>query len=216
MKKISIILILFLSYCGSEKLLKPTKKEQVTLGITAMTFYLNPSKVKLNFILTYINRYGINNKQVWPMMGFLYGAAKKYGNKYITSRLNYSKKNQIAVRLFIDSIKYRERTLQKINNRAELNDLYWGIFFATGAEEIIVKLLNIANRSVENSDYGKFASIMTARWSLCSNARRYEAIKEVLSEYVNKKEYNRIVIKILTKRPYYFVKIIRKRQALEH
>jgi hypothetical protein len=66
----------------------------------------------------------------------------------------------------------------------ELNDMYWGAFFASGDSSFTRKLVEQLRYWDERDDFQLFGTGMTAKWSLASNAQSHVAV--VLDLYTQK------------------------------
>jgi hypothetical protein len=64
---------------------------------------------------------------------------------------------------------------------AELNDMYWGAFFATGSTTFLQKLVDQLRYYDERDDEALFLTGATAKWSLASNARSHPLVHSTLA-----------------------------------
>ena len=62
----------------------------------------------------------------------------------------------------------------------EMNDLYWGAFFASGNPMYVRKLLELAPFAEERNDFNLWGAGSTAKWSLASNGRRHTLVRTIL------------------------------------
>ena len=63
---------------------------------------------------------------------------------------------------------------------AEMNDLYWGAFFASGNPAYVKKLLEVVPFADDLDDFNLWAAGSTARWSLASNAQQHDRVRSIL------------------------------------
>ena len=64
----------------------------------------------------------------------------------------------------------------------EMNDLYWGAFFASGNPVYVKKLLELAPFAEERNDFNLWAAGATAKWSLASTARQHSLVRKILEQ----------------------------------
>ncbi len=65
---------------------------------------------------------------------------------------------------------------------AQQNDVYWGAFFASGKPVYLNKLIGELRHFDERQDLNVFMAGMSAKWSLCSNARRHPIVRASLED----------------------------------
>jgi len=63
---------------------------------------------------------------------------------------------------------------------AELNDVYWGAFFASGNPDLLKKLIDQLRYCDERDDFYLFMAGATAKWSLASNAQSQALVHSTL------------------------------------
>lgn len=62
----------------------------------------------------------------------------------------------------------------------EVNDLYWGAFFASGNPVYVKKVLALVPFADERNDLNLWATGASAKWSLASNARQHTLVRTIL------------------------------------
>jgi hypothetical protein len=62
----------------------------------------------------------------------------------------------------------------------QVNDLYWGAFFASGNPMYVKKLLELVPFADERNDFNLWATGASAKWSLASNARQHTLVVAIL------------------------------------
>jgi len=72
--------------------------------------------------------------------------------------------------------------LKLSGHSAELNDEYWGAFFASGNPKYVDKLVDLLQFFDEREDEALFFAGGTAKWSLASNAQTYPAVRSAIEE----------------------------------
>ena len=71
--------------------------------------------------------------------------------------------------------------MSRTGHSAELNDMYWGAFFATGNTAYLQKLVDQLHYYDEREDEALFLVGATAKWSLASNARSHPIVRSTLT-----------------------------------
>ena len=64
----------------------------------------------------------------------------------------------------------------------QMNDIYWGAFFASGNPVYVKKLLEIAAFAEERNDFNLWTIGATAKWSLASNSRQHPVVHSILED----------------------------------
>ena len=86
---------------------------------------------------------------------------------------------------------------------AELNDEYWGAFFASGNPKFIAKLVDQLRYFDERNDEMLFFAGATAKWSLSSNALNQPGVRSAIEQAKLKadKRTQEIITELLAKDP---------------
>jgi len=72
--------------------------------------------------------------------------------------------------------------LQLPGRTVQMNDFYWGAFFASGTPSYVKKLLTLAPFATESDDAKLWAIGATAKWSLARAAREHGVVRSTLEE----------------------------------
>jgi len=72
--------------------------------------------------------------------------------------------------------------LQLPGRSPQMNDFYWGAFFASGNPQYVKKLLELAAFATERDDFNVWMIGATAKWSLASNSRQHALVHSILEE----------------------------------
>ncbi len=72
--------------------------------------------------------------------------------------------------------------LQLEGRSPEMNDIYWGAFFASGNPAYVRKLLELVPFAEERNDFNLWSTGASAKWSLASNARQHALVHSILEE----------------------------------
>jgi hypothetical protein len=93
--------------------------------------------------------------------------------------------------------------LQLEGRSPEMNNRYWGAFFASGNALYIKKLLDLVPFSEERNDFNLWATGASAKWSLASNARQHVHVHVILEEEKNRadKRTQELIDELLTRDP---------------
>ena len=170
----------------------------------SQTYYLNKDTNIINKAIEFINKSPVDNNKLNPIITGFFGAAFLHDSKlkkdFISSidRVEKPEIKKLLVYLFsanIDSI------YLSVKPSPSFNDMNWASFFATGEvkylDNIIAQIPNFDNRI----DVNIFLAGATARWSLCGNARKHEAVNKRLTLL---KDKNQAIKEILEKDPQFY------------
>jgi hypothetical protein len=85
----------------------------------------------------------------------------------------------------------------------EMNNRYWGAFFASGNALYIKRLLDLVPFAEERNDFNLWATGASAKWSLASNARQHVHVHVILEEEKNRadKRTQELIDELLTRDP---------------
>ena len=72
--------------------------------------------------------------------------------------------------------------LQLPGRSPQMNDFYWGAFFASGNPLYVKKLLELAAFATERNDFPAWMIGATAKWSLASNSRQHALVHSILEQ----------------------------------
>ncbi|KXX70851.1 hypothetical protein AVL50_11460 [Flammeovirga sp. SJP92] len=78
------------------------------------------------------------------------------------------------------------------------NDMNWAAFFSTGDTQYLQKILRNASYASNREDLNLFLTGASAKWSLCSNAKQHQLVKDFL---LQNEEYEEIAEEVLTMKP---------------
>jgi len=67
----------------------------------------------------------------------------------------------------------------------QVNDMYWGAFFASGHPAYVRRLIDELMYCDERQDMQLFLSGATAKWSLLSNAKSHPLVRQILAQAKN-------------------------------
>lgn len=70
--------------------------------------------------------------------------------------------------------------LHIVEHSAEVNDIYWGAFFASGNPKFIKRLVDQLKYFDERDDFNLFMAGGTAKWSLASNAQSRPGVRTAI------------------------------------
>jgi hypothetical protein len=93
------------------------------------------------------------------------------------------------------------------------NDMFWSAYFATGDSQYLDKIIANAALAEDRADINLFLTGASASWSLCSNAKQNDDVRNYL---VSKKDSTPLIKEILEAEPSEFkakiVKIIKEQR----
>src|ERR1700682_2008236 len=85
----------------------------------------------------------------------------------------------------------------------EMNDLYWGAFFASGNPAYVTKVLEMVPFAEERNDFNLWKTGASAKWSLASNARQHNLVRMILegAKRAADKHTQDLITELLTRDP---------------
>ncbi len=203
-KFIFLVFTLFstLAFCTKAQTL--LSKDQI--GTTLTHFYSHPDSGTLKLLINSLQ----NNQEARealpaaPIVGFFTAILLSDSpNK------NIVKKELNAMTHPFDLFKYalafgksKDTIVNWTNRKPDSNDLIWGAYFGTGDHRYLDKLLGETGLMEREDSLVLYMTGASAKWSLASNARQHESIKQYLSqkETTNPKT-KKMLIDILSQDP---------------
>ena len=93
--------------------------------------------------------------------------------------------------------------LQLEGRSPEMNNRYWGAFFASGNALYIKKLLDLVPFAEERNDFNLWATGAMAKWALASTARQHVHVQVILEEERNRadKHTQELIDELLSRDP---------------
>jgi hypothetical protein len=93
--------------------------------------------------------------------------------------------------------------LQLPGRTAQMNEFYWGAFFASGNPIYVKKLLELAPLAAERNDFNLWTIGSTAKWSLTRNSRQDPLVRSILEgeKRTADKPTQDIIDEVLTRDP---------------
>ena len=62
----------------------------------------------------------------------------------------------------------------------QMNEVYWGAFFASGNPQYVKKILGLVPFASERHDFDRWQTGANAQWSLATNARKHPLVRSIL------------------------------------
>lgn len=174
------------------------------------SYYLNPKPELISQAVNYLcNDNTLRLNAIPPIIGFFnYIFHSDEGIKKNYQLNKECRNNGIKdVLLFAFNTK-PEDIVSKIKPTASGNDLCWGYYLASGDEKFLKILLNHARYADSKTDIVLFSAGVTARWSLCSNARQHKSVRLFLDKQLEADKKNEVILDILSREPNeYFIQM---------
>ncbi|WP_316739770.1 hypothetical protein [Pedobacter aquatilis] len=174
----------------------------------SQTYYLKKDTNIINKAIDFINKTPMGIDKLNPILTGFFGAAfldNPKLKKDFLSNIDRVEKPEIKKLLVYLSTANVDSIYLQTKPSPSLNDMNWASFFATGKvkylDNIIAQIPNIDNRV----DVNVFLAGASAKWSLCGNSRKHEAVNKRLALL---KDNNQAVKEILEKEPQYFNEVI--------
>jgi hypothetical protein len=198
------ITIIFLIITVSLSNLTFGQDSQRNFSEIMQTYYLHRDKDIVELTINFVNNPKADYKRLEPILTGFFGAlfssdtivrndfvknSKRFENLYFTKLFTFLSVTNI------DSI-YSKTPLSPA-----FNDMNWSSYFATGNVKYLDKILSNIPLAENRIDQNLFLTGVTAKWSLCSNARQDKQVKEYLGD---QKDNKKVIKEILKKKPQEF------------
>ncbi|HEY0031310.1 MAG TPA: hypothetical protein VGC65_11165 [Bacteroidia bacterium] len=197
MNKIKIIIALSIAvlYCGR------SFGQAASRGFSEIlqTYYLYQDKDVVDKTISYLNNPEADYKRMEPVLtGFfaaLFAKDSLVKNEFGTKieKLDRQEFKDLFTALELSNV---DSVYAKTPLSPAYNDMNWSSFFATGEVKYLDRIINNIHLSDDRIDRTLFLTGASAKWSLCSNARQDQLVKEHLaSSKVEKKNIKEILKK---------------------
>ncbi len=142
---------------------------------------------------------------VGPMMGFFSEVFAANPSRLAEWQLLIGSQSGLAKSALDTAMSWSKNggVLQLPGHSAQMNDLYWGAFFASGNAMYVKKLLEVAPLRNDQHDFIRWSAGATAMWSLASNARQHALVRTILERETRTagKHTRQLINELLTRDP---------------
>ena len=149
------------------------------------TYYLKPMPELVWQVLDFLGT-GDNIRNCVPgTIGFLSEFIAEHQARKAQLKSLASSKSAMLKVAFSDAVRLSRRpgrALSSQGHSGQLNDLYWGAYYASGNPCYIDRVVDEMRFLDESSDPRLFLTGATARWSLASHAVTHESVRQHLEE----------------------------------
>lgn len=164
-----------------------TTSPQVKAAMEMQSFYKHPSPELLADIIKIIDSeedFLSKSSSVFPYIGFITVALSKYQDKSedfydLSNKLKYS---QELIKQCLKLSQIKDTVINWRGHDPSINDLVWSGFFASGDTRYLDRLVSELKYCGRKDSLVLFLTGITAKWSLCSNAKSYPIVKEYLEQ----------------------------------
>jgi hypothetical protein len=179
---IVIGLLLFATVARTESVVN-IKTAQEAEAFT-QSYYRHPSPATIANLIEALNRNAVFNRReaTYPWIGF-------FSEVFADNQGMVSTWQALGARQDVPTAAVLKRALEVkqaggvtsiVDHSPELNDMYWGAFFATGRDEFLMKLIDQLVLSDERTDFNLYLAGASAKWSLASNALSHPDVRAIL------------------------------------
>ncbi|SEF94151.1 hypothetical protein SAMN05421847_1092 [Halpernia humi] len=170
------------------------------------TYYLHQDKEVVQKTIDFVNKPTSEYKRLEPIMvgffGALFSKDATIKNEFVKNIDKISNVDFKKLFVFLS-----ETDINSIYAKAPLspafNDMNWSSYFATGNVKYLDKIILNIPLAANTNDLTLFLTGSTAKWSLCSNAKQDQKVKEYLT---SEESSNPSLKEILEKNPDEFQK----------
>ena len=163
-------------------------------------YYLFPRLDLVKSALEYVAKSGmLANESAVPSIISFFSVLFSQHHNMINTWESFAQNDQqlkILIPYIVDGSKNPKAIVSRGPISPSTNDICWGCYFACGDISYIRLLANHLEYYNNRTDINLFMTGASAKWSLSSNARNYENIKEKLN--IIKNEVNSDIAKIIT------------------
>jgi TonB family protein len=162
-------------WTGTEAQQLPTFKTPEDVGAFMQTYYLRPRPELIADVVDALHSTGFLQKATAapPTIGFfseVFAANPDRRPEWQVLIAKQDEQTKAALeRALSESKAGGVRSID--GHSAELNDEYWGAFFASGNPDFLKKIIDQLRYSDERDDFSLFMTGVSAQWSLASNAQ---------------------------------------------
>jgi hypothetical protein len=150
------------------------------------TYYLNPQPEGIGYAIAMLSSSGVLQipQAVGPMTAFFGEVFAANPSRLAEWQLIIDKQPQVTKTTLGRALLWSKSggVLALQGRSPEMNDLYWGAYFASGNPMYVKKLLELAPFAEERNDFSVWGTGATAKWSLASNARQHPLVRKMLEE----------------------------------
>ncbi len=186
MKKACVIIVLFLSSVHTAI----GQDDNRNFGDILQSYHLVKDKDLIEKTIDFTNNTDMQQSNLEPILTGFFGALflqdesikkKILANVKQIKNLDIQKLFLHIASLNIDSVYFKAAI------DPSYNDMNWSSYFATGQTKYLGHIIANIQHSENRVDQKMFLAGATAKWSLCSNAKKHPAVKEYLTSLPDKK-----------------------------
>ena len=186
-KTITVLIVIILSFSHTSF----SQNNERNFNQILQTYYIEKDNKLIEHSIDFFNNVNPNNKNIQHIIiGF-------FGGLFLESpEIKNDFKNNIE-KFQNENIKKMFSSLINENIKAimseypispSFNDMNWAAFFSTGKTEYLDLILKNCPEAENRIDLNLFLTGASAKWSLCSNSKQHEKIKEYLESNTTYKE----------------------------
>jgi hypothetical protein len=162
----------------------PTLKTPQAVGDFCQTYYLRPRPELIAGLIDALHRTGSLEKEaaIPPLVAFFSEVFAANPDKVSQWQVLIEKQDEQTKAALERALSLRKAggVLKLEGHSAELNDMYWGAFFASGKPDYLRKLVGQLRYVDERNDFSLFMTGVSAEWSLASNAQSHILVRSTL------------------------------------
>ncbi|SFS31992.1 hypothetical protein [Lutibacter maritimus] len=186
-KTIALLIVTILSFSNTLF----SQNNERNFNQILQTYYIEKDNMLLEHSIDFFNNINPDNKNLKHIIiGF-------FGGLFIDSpeikndfKNNIEKfQNENIKNMFTSLTNENIKTfMSKYPISPSFNDMNWAAFFSTGKTEYLDLIFNNCSEAENRTDFNLFLTGASAKWSLCSNSKQHEKVKEYLESNTTNRE----------------------------
>lgn len=148
-------------------------------------YYLSPKPELISQLIDFIGRNEASSKatSIAPNLGFFSRIFADNPARHVEWKASIDRQQEKTRKLLMKALEHSpDQLIQELSISPARNDMWWGIFFASGDKKVIHSLIDQLEYLNEIDKPRLYSTAMTAKWSLAENARFYSTVKQLIEE----------------------------------
>lgn len=165
---------------------RPSLKTPEDLDAFMNKYYLQPRPDRIAEAIGMLSTSGVlqNAEAVAPITGFFSEVFTANPSRLAEWQPIIAKQPAVSRSMLDSALSWSKAggVLQLQGRSPQMNDVFWGAFFASGNPAYVKKVLEVAPFAEERNDFNLWSTGATAKWSLASNARQHPLVHSILED----------------------------------
>jgi len=186
-KTITLLIVAILSFSNTLF----SQNNERNFNQILQTYYLEKDNMLIEHSIDFFNNINPDNKNLQHLIiGFFGGLFLESPEIKNDFKNNIEKfQNENIKKMFSSLTNENIKTIMsEYPISPSFNDMNWAAFFSTGKTEYLDLILNNCSEAENRIDINLFLTGASAKWSLCSNSKQHEKVKEYLESNTTYRE----------------------------